>query len=261
MADKIKAVFLDLTGTLYEKGQWLDGAKTTIDWLKSHDIALRFITNTTMKSRLQLQQMFGELGLDVEAESFFTPVVAAVNWFKTRHIVNGILPVVHPDILVDLNGLLLTKSPDADYVLVGDMNNHWRSDYFHLALRALLENAKLTALQMGRRWTASNGHRLDNGPYVVALEYAAEKTCEITFGKPNPVFYELALADCGVKAENAIMIGDDLENDFLAAIECGITGLLVKTGEFKPQFLDHPEVKPEYVLESIKDLPEWIERR
>ena len=261
MTDDIKAVFIDLTGTLQEKGQWIKGAKKTINWLKNNGIAFRLITNTTMKSRAQLQKMFAESGLDVDAGAFFTPAVAAVNWFRTRHTPNGILPVVHPDILDDLNGLKLTRSSDADYVLVGDMNDHWRSDYFHLALRALLEKARLTALQMGRRWTAHNGHRVDNGPYVVALEYAAETTCEITFGKPNPVFYNLALADCGVDAEHAIMVGDDLENDFLGAIETGITGLLVKTGDFKPDYLNHPEVHPENVLESIKDLPAWLEKR
>ena len=65
-------------------------------------------------------------------------------------------------------------------------------------------------------------------------------------GKPQSLFFETGLS---VPNENAVMIGDDFQDDCLGAEACGITGLLVKTGKFREG--DENQVK--HSFESIVD--------
>ena len=52
------------------------------------------------------------------------------------------------------------------------------------------------------------------------------------------------------------MIGDDIAGDVDAAQRCGIRGIQVRTGKYRPRDLDG-ETKPFAVLDSIADLPAW----
>jgi HAD superfamily hydrolase (TIGR01549 family) len=48
---------------------------------------------------------------------------------------------------------------------------------------------------------------------------------EVGFGKPDERIYSVALARAGLKAEEAVMVGDHWENDIVAASRAGIRGV------------------------------------
>ena len=54
------------------------------------------------------------------------------------------------------------------------------------------------------------------------------------------------------------MVGDDVENDVLAAQAVGITGVLVRTGKFREDQLARASGTPDLVVGSIVDLPELL---
>jgi ribonucleotide monophosphatase NagD (HAD superfamily) len=51
------------------------------------------------------------------------------------------------------------------------------------------------------------------------------------------------------------MVGDDVEYDVLAAQAIGMTGVLVRTGKFRPEHLSNATGKPDVVVDSIADVP------
>jgi ribonucleotide monophosphatase NagD (HAD superfamily) len=71
----------------------------------------------------------------------------------------------------------------------------------------LLDGCPLIAVHKARYFKRGDGLALGPGPFATALEYAADTTSTIV-GKPEPSFFQQALADMGVEAENAVMIGD-----------------------------------------------------
>ena len=123
----VKAVLLDLEGTLYVGDQWIPRALETINWLLENDFKVRSVTNTTMDNRRHVRERFLTTHLSCPLEWFFTPARAAYGWFRSRDIREGILPVVHPRLMEDLEGLPLAESDHADFVLVGDMDDHWNN--------------------------------------------------------------------------------------------------------------------------------------
>ena len=56
------------------------------------------------------------------------------------------------------------------------------------------------------------------------------------------------------------MIGDDLEGDIGGAQRHGMRTVLVRTGKFRPDELDESGVRPDGIVSSIAQLPDWLER-
>ena len=105
------------------------------------------------------------------------------------------------------------------------------------ALGLLLDGADLVGMHRNRYWRTAEGFSLDTGAYLAALEGAAEVTATV-LGKPSPDFFATAVAELGVEREHVAMVGDDVQNDVLAAQAVGLHGVLVRTGKFRPETLE-----------------------
>jgi HAD superfamily hydrolase (TIGR01458 family) len=143
---------------------------------------------------------------------------------------------------------------DVDVVVVGGAGPEF--DYAALdgAFRHLQRGARLVTMHRNLYWRTEDGLRLDSGAFLLGLEQAARVEAEVT-GKPSPAFFEAALSHVGVGSENAVMIGDDIESDVLAAQRAGVTGVLVKTGKYLPETHEAASGTPDHVIGSFADLP------
>ena len=127
------------------------------------------------------------------------------------------------------------------------------------AFKLALTGVPVVALHRNTRFQTADGPALDMGAFVIGLEAAAG--IEITVvGKPAAAFFDGALVDLGVDAEDATMVGDDLVSDVLGAQAVGMTGVLVRTGKFRPVDLDDPPGRPDQIIDDISQLPELLER-
>ncbi|HEX9034112.1 MAG TPA: HAD-IA family hydrolase [Streptosporangiaceae bacterium] len=103
-------------------------------------------------------------------------------------------------------------------------------------------------------WKTDEGLLLDTGAFLPGLERAAGVSAEVT-GKPAGAFFAAALDALGVGPEQAVMIGDDIDNDVLAAQRLGVTGVLVRTGKYREATVRSAPAAPDYVIDSVADLP------
>lgn len=56
---------------------------------------------------------------------------------------------------------------------------------------------------------------------------------ELTYGKPHPLAYAVAVERLGMPADEIVMVGDSLENDVLAALDYGLDAVLLdRRGEY-----------------------------
>jgi ribonucleotide monophosphatase NagD (HAD superfamily) len=55
------------------------------------------------------------------------------------------------------------------------------------------------------------------------------------------------------------MVGDDLEGDVAGGQAVGMRTVLVRTGKFRPDELDHTSISPDGIVSSIAQLPDWLE--
>ncbi len=144
-----------------------------------------------------------------------------------------------------------------DYVIIGDAGDKLTYASLNRAFRHLNRGAELIALEKDRYWMAPDGLSLSAGPFIEALEFATGKTA-VVMGKPSLTFFELALNDMGLRAQETAMIGDDIITDIGGAQCAGMKGILVRTGKFSEENLSQVEIAPEYIINSIADLKKII---
>ncbi len=106
-------------------------------------------------------------------------------------------------------------------------------------------------------WRTDAGLQLDTGAFLAGLEKAAGVQAEV-IGKPAAAFFEAALASLGADPSAAVMVGDDIEADVLAAQRAGVTGVLVRTGKYLPRALRDAGGTPDHVVDSIADVPSML---
>ncbi|MGH2543734.1 MAG: TIGR01458 family HAD-type hydrolase [Ardenticatenaceae bacterium] len=255
----MKAILFDLDGVLYNADQPIPGAAEAVRVIQSRGIPHRFVTNTSTKSRSALVSKLARYGVETNREHIFNPPYAAAQWLWERDP-KAVALFVLASAAEEFVGLpLLSDDAErgADYVVIGDMGERW--DYYTLnrAFRLLHSDphATLVALGMTRYWHGPDGLLLDVAPFVAALEHATERRAEV-LGKPAAPFFQTALDDLRLAANEVVMIGDDVLGDVEAAQQVGLRGILVRTGKFQPADLD-AGVTPDAVLNSVADLPTW----
>ncbi|GIX31080.1 MAG: haloacid dehalogenase [Porticoccaceae bacterium] len=248
----VRGVLLDLDGVFYVGDRLLPGAPEALERLERAGLRWCFVTNTTTRSAASLLDHLRRLGLPARAERLLTAPQATAAWLKREGIGRCHLAVAEA-VREDFAGIrAVTRAPQA--VVVGDIGNRWRYGLLDRLFRQLMDGARLVALHRNRYWETGDGLHLDLGAFVAALEYAADIRAVIT-GKPSPAFFAAALERLGVAAEEAVMVGDDLESDVGGAQAVGIRGVLVQTGKYRPELAARSLVRPDAVISSVADLP------
>jgi HAD superfamily hydrolase (TIGR01458 family) len=224
----IRAVLIDLSGTLHIAHRALPGAVEAVRRLRQAGLQVRCISNTSSRSRRQLLDLLTGLGLPLSPVDLFTAPLAVV-----RHLVEHRLRpylLVHPDLEEEFAGFD-TRAPNA--VVVGFAGDHFTYSRLNRAFQLLRQGVPLLATGRARYFQGEHGLQLDAGPFLAALEYAAG-TRSLVLGKPAPEFFRSALAEMNCPPEAAIMIGDDVENDVNGALATGLQALLVRSGKYRP---------------------------
>ena len=239
-------------------GAPISGAAAAVTTLREKGHRLRFVTNTTVRTRAVIAAELSSFGVDLKEDELQTTAAAAVRALRGRRV----LAMTMPSVVADLDGLDLVGE-DADVVLVGGADEGDETgrvfSFMNLA-RAFAElqaGADLYCLHKNRWWQTSRGPLLDSGAFVAGLEYAAEVEATV-LGKPSPAFFGAALVALDADAERTWMIGDDLEADIAGAKSCGLRTILVRTGKFREQTLTDSLVKPDAVVDSLSDVPGYL---
>ena len=245
-------LLLDLEGVLCEGDTPIAGVAEAIGILVASGIEIRYLTNTTTHPRRAIADRLTNMGFDLQAEHVFTPGVAAGRLLQRKNL-NPVHLAAAPELAEDFSDVeFVDDSPQA--IILGDLHRGFDWDRLNALFQMMQHGALLVALHKNRYCRRDGDIALDLGPFVVALDYAAGTHAEIV-GKPSTLFFDLALADLGLRAENVAMVGDDIEADIGGAGQAGMTTIQVKTGKFTSKDQNHPSIRPDHLIDSAADLP------
>jgi HAD superfamily hydrolase (TIGR01458 family) len=257
--EPVHGVLLDIDGVLHVSMQPIKGAIEVLRWLEQHGYATCFVTNTTTLARATLAQRLQGIGLPIAEQHLITAPVATANYIRQHYPGKRCWVLAKGDTAADFAGIELVQS-EADVVVIGGAEELLTYEAMNAAFRMLMNGAELLAMHTNLYWRTSEGLRLDSGPFVRALEVATGKEA-IVLGKPARAFFEQALLSINVDAQEAIMVGDDIENDIGGAQGTGLRGILVCTGKHQADSPLLERVHPDAILPSIAELPRWIEEQ
>lgn len=255
----IHGVLLDIDGVLHVSMRPIDGAADALRWLDQHGYATCFVTNTTTSSRATLVQKLQAIGLPIPEERVVTAPVATASFIRQRYPGKRVWLLTKGNTAEDFWGIDLV-SDHADIVVIGGAEELLTYEAMNHAFRMLMEGALLLATHSNLYWRTLDGLQLDSGAYVRALEAATGKSATI-LGKPTQDFFEQALRSIDIPAREAVMIGDDIENDIGGAQEASLRAVLVCTGKHNASSPLLERIRPDAILPSIRELAEWLEQQ
>jgi len=253
------AILLDVDGVLHVSREPIAGGADAVRRLREAGHRLRFVTNTTTQTRASLVEELRGMGIELDDEELQTAPRAAASVLAGRRV----LALTMHAIVGEFEGVEFVGE-DAEAVLVGGADETPETNlvfsYMNLA-RAFHEldaGADLYCLHKNRWWQTKHGPLLDAGAFVAGLEYAAN-TEAIVLGKPSTAYFEAALQALDADAGLTWMVGDDVEADIAGAQAHGMRTILVRTGKFRPDVVEATRIRPDGIISSIAQLPDWLE--
>jgi HAD superfamily hydrolase (TIGR01458 family) len=251
-------VALDIDGVLRQDSTLLPGARDAVCWLAESGLPFVLVSNITSCDRASLARSLLDSGLPVAAADVVTPSKVAADYIRASGPDARCYVVAEGQPFTESDGLTLVDE-DVTHVVFGGAGPSIGYEQLNAAFGHLTAGAELVALHRNLSWRTSAGLALDSGAFVLGLEAAAGVTAKV-LGKPEAEFFRLALATKGIDPCKALMVGDDVVTDVLAAQAIGMTGVLVRTGKFSEAALVRAGGKADYVIDSIADLGALIAR-
>lgn len=248
-------VIFDIDGVLEFQGRVFPGAVETVAAIREAGLAVRFLTNSSLKSRASGAEKLRRRGFAARAEEVVTASYATATYLREQQAQGPASCWV----LLDGQGIrefdgLPQDRENPDYVVVGDYLQGYNWANMNHALRLLLRGARLVGMQselLDR--SGSDGEQLNVGAWTSMLEQASGVKATY-IGKPEAYAFALALKSTGLARHQVLMVGDKVSTDIRGANNFGLPAALLRTGEFDEAELDGT-VAPDHVLDSIRELP------
>jgi HAD superfamily hydrolase (TIGR01458 family) len=253
----VDGLLLDMDGVLTVSGQPIAGAVEALARLRARGVPIRILTSTTGSSRGALAAGLRAAGFEIADDEVLTAARAAASYLRTHHA-GARVALLGDGQVEDLEGVHLVDLRDApDVVLLSGADESFAFAGLNSVYRLVLAGTPLVAMHRNLSWMTSEGVCLDAGAYLLGLERAAGRAAVVT-GKPAAGFFAAGLTSLGLPAGRAAMVGDDVENDVLAAQRLGVTGVLVRTGKFRDDLVAAAAARPDLVVGSVADLPDLL---
>lgn len=249
-----KGFICDMDGVIYHGNQILPGVHEFVQWLYRENKQFLFLTNNSGKTPRELQEKLARMGLEVDESHFYTSGQATANFIANQTPGAKVFVIGEPGLAHALyqKGLTLDDvSPD--YVVIGETAGY-TYDSICKAVRLVQKGARLIGTNYDLTGPAENNTIIPACRALVApIELTTGKTAYYV-GKPNPLMMRTGLDLLGVHSGEAAMIGDRMDTDIQAAIECGLDSVLVLSGVSTRETAASFPYRPRLILDGVGDI-------
>ncbi len=273
----LRAVVLDLDGVVYRGKSLLPGAKQAIAWLREQGLKVFFLTNNSTLTRADYVRRLEGYGIPCAKHEIFSSASACALYLQSCHRQirrgeeNGgansrALVVGEGGLSGELRhaGIGVVRRLDGkkvQYVVVG-MDRRITYKKLLDAQAAILQGAKFIASNADPVYPVEHGVIPGGGTIVAAIQAACGQK-PLVIGKPSPYILKLLLRQENLKPSQALLVGDRLDTDIACGRRAGVPTVLVLTGVTTRAEVKKapPRLQPDWVLESLGDLPALLANR
>ena len=253
----IKGLAIDMDGTVYKGMDLIPGAVEFIRGLNERGIPYMFVTNNSSKGRRMYFEKLSKMGFDVDMRNVLTSGTATLRFLKENRQGKRVYVVGTQSYMEDVKeyGIELDDE-DPDIVLLS-FDRELTYEKINKAYAFIKKGAEYIATHPDDLCPTENDYDVDIGAFIAMYRYLLDKE-PLIIGKPNRLMMEMAAAEMGIEPDEVAMVGDRLYTDIRMAYDNGFQSILVLTGETKLTDLEHSEVRPTYVLDSVADIIDTI---
>ena len=254
---QIRALIIDIDGTLWCGQRPLPGLNQLFDFLSRQAIAFVVATNNTTEAPEEYWHRLQGLGVTIRRDQVLTAAVATADYLRDTLAPTAQLYLIgQPALVTVIEHAGFVPVPDsrqqaAAVVVGGDPDLTYTK----------LKDAVLH-LQRGAAFVGTNPDLLipteeglvpEAGTTLAALQ-AATGLKPTVIGKPERYLFDLAMRRMGYQPSQTAVLGDRLATDILGAQRAGLTSILVTTGVDSPGTISGGGIQPDAVVNGLADL-------
>lgn len=246
---------LDLDGTVYLGDELLDGAAETLAALRSQARVV-FVTNKPLETAQSYADKLTRLGIPASNSDVVTPLDSLVHYLDEHHHGAALLTVAEElvdDVVRAARYEVVTDPFDAAVVVVS-FDRTFTYAKLLAAYRAVRNGAIIIATNPDPFCPTPDGGLPDCAAMLAAVEACTGARAEAIVGKPSAHMGRAILGRLDVAPDVSVIVGDRLLTDIAMAGELGMSSVLVLTGVTTPVDLAHSDVRPDFVIRSLRDL-------
>ena len=261
---EIECYAFDMDGTVNLGDELIDGALELTALFRERGIRYFFFTNNSSKSPMDYVDKLTRLGFPgVVREDVMTSGDVMVHYLKTHwetpHIYLAGTPELERQFREEGIVLLPADTREADAVVLGfdTTLNYQKID---TVCRLAAQGIPFLATNIDRVCPLPGGAFLpDCGSMCKLVEHATGKT-PVFVGKPFAHTVDYILDAAGTQPDRTAMVGDRLYTDIATAVNGGIIGIAVLSGEISQKDIDESDIQPDFVFKSVKELYEELKK-
>ncbi len=251
--ENVKAVFLDLDGTIYLGSSLISGA---LDFLKRCDekgVKRYFLSNNSSRSVSQYVEKLLKLDIPCTADDVLLSTHDLLSWLK-QNDVNRTYAIATDGMCEMLeNEGITVRDVNPQYVVLG-YDTEINYEKVSMASIHLHKGVPLVASHPDMVCPSPEGGLPDVGAYLAMLKVTTGVDPVHITGKPNPGMIMHKIEELGYSPEECAMVGDRLYTDMEMANRAGCVSVLVLSGEATLEDLQESDVDVDVVVESVDSL-------
>ena len=259
---KKKLFFLDMDGTVYIENELIPGAKEFLDSLLRQNKRYVFLTNNSSKGTKEYLKKLNSLGITADESNIFTSGMATALYIIEKDLSKDIYVVGTRSFKEQLRkyDLNVVENIDCAKLVVVGFDTELNYEKITNACELISRETDFIATNPDLVCPVADGKFIpDCGAICNMIELATNKK-PIYIGKPRKEMVDVIARKEGVDLSDVAIVGDRLYTDIACGINAGITSIAVLTGETTIEELKRTEFKPNFVLESIKELYDIINK-
>ena len=228
--ENIKAIFLDLDGTIYLGDKLIDGALSFLERCRERGIMYYFLSNNSSKSVNEYLEKLQRLGIEAMPDDVLLSTHDLIAYlgqhnYSETYVVGteGMKSMLHAQ---DIE----TESSQPELVVVG-YDTELTYEKLVKASVFLHQGVPLVASHPDMVCPSPNGGLPDVGAFLTLFEKTTGKKPMHICGKPNPGMILHKIESLGLHPKECAMVGDRIYTDMEMAKQANVVSILVLSGE------------------------------
>ncbi|MDD4839606.1 MAG: HAD-IIA family hydrolase [Clostridia bacterium] len=256
-AHNIKDVDLflfDLDGTVYIGDREIEGSFSTVNELRKMGKRICFFTNNSSRMHTDYIARLNNIGLRVYSDEIYTSGQVTCEYILDHYRGCKVYLLGNARLRAEfaLYGIEVVDD-DPDICVIG-FDTSLTYDRLYQFCKFVKKGLPYIATHPDFNCPADECPMPDVGAMIEAIRLTTDRTPDFIMGKPHTIAGERISKKYNLPHKKIAMIGDRLYTDIAFGKNCGFVSILVLSGETTAEMAEESKVKPDYTLNSVKDI-------
>lgn len=227
---RYRGYIFDLDGTLFRGDEPIPGAVEKVRELHEKGAIVRYVTNNSTQTRDYFASKLTRMGFQCQPSDVVSSGVGTGHYLRDKGVASAFV-VGEPGLVQTLGeyGVEMRETGEVEAVVVG-LCRFFTYDLMREAMARIRAGAQFVATNPDATYPVEGGGLIPGAGSIVAAVQTASGVVPKVIGKPDPFLTQTALADAGLQAHEALVVGDRMDTDIESGRRAGCDTFLVLTG-------------------------------